>query len=84
MSAAVEQPAMDLDPAPPKDANDYSRFDDVGDDSSDSDDGKDLPSTVTHTAAESIVLANASKEEGNNAFKAGQYVEGKETHHNSI
>lgn len=59
-----------------KDANDYSRFDDL-DGSSDSDDGiNNSPEEPVRSVSESIAIANMSKNEGNNAFKATQFVEG--------
>lgn len=79
MSDLINTPPPEPEPAA-TDANDYSRFDNLNmNDSTDSDDGGDeVPSTASQISpAESIAQANASKAEGNNAFKASQYVEAK-------
>ncbi|CAM9635889.1 unnamed protein product, partial [Ectocarpus fasciculatus] len=76
MSEAVDAPSP---PEPPAaDANDYSRFNDLNMDSDSDDNAEALPSaTPSHTVAESISLAAASKDTGNGSFKAGQFVEAK-------
>lgn len=57
------------------DANDYSRFDGIGD-KSDSDDDLDESTVMnSYSVSESIQLASSSKEAGNAAFKLNQYVD---------
>jgi tetratricopeptide (TPR) repeat protein len=67
---SAESNVLVAEPETKKDANDYSRFDDVNDDtiSSDEDD-------IKITVEEAVSRANVLKDEGNNSFKRAAYAD---------